>query len=297
MGVGFIAKMVAIIVKSAVNSKVGSELGKELIGTSIDGVSERSITEINNFISGKKSKLEHILSEEKMKEIYVAEENIDFVIAELKDLLSEVEITDGLFRECRYNPEKLKDILWNEYRRDKDIIENESDVEKGLDIVAETLIELVLESEEFEKDLIIHISNTVEDANIEIKKISDFMYKNYGSMNEEIQMILVIVQMILEQIQKNGIEKQKAQREIKSRTKEYSDKWNANMFLNNFDEWDENAGVNVKLKDVYIKDHLPHFIWGGNRKESSNLNVLLPQYIENTGENRMLLILELTWYR
>ena len=71
MGVGFIAKIVAIIVKSAVNSRVGSELGKELIGTSIDGVSERSITEINNFISGKKSKLECIISEKNMKKILV----------------------------------------------------------------------------------------------------------------------------------------------------------------------------------------------------------------------------------
>lgn len=34
------------------------------------------------------------------------------------------------------------------------------------------------------------------------------------------------------------------------------------MFLNDFSEWDENAGVNVKLKDVYIDEHLPHFIWG-----------------------------------
>lgn len=291
MGVGFIAKMVAIIVKSAVNSKVGSELGKELIGTSIDGVSEKGITEINNFINGRKSKIEHILSEENMKKIYVAEENVDFVIAELKHLLSKVEITDELIRVCRYNPEDLKDFLWSEYRRNKNIIENESDIEKGLDAVAETLIELVRESKEFENDLLIQISNTVDDANMEIQKISDYLHKNYGSMNEEIQMILVIVQMILEQIQKNGIEKQNAQRKIKSRTQEYVDKWDANMFLNDFNEWDEKAGVNVKLKDVYIKDHLPHFIWGGNENESTNLNTLLSQYIENTGENRMLLIL------
>lgn len=189
MGVGFIANMVAIIVKSAVNSKVGSELGKELIGTSIDGVSEKGITEINNFINGRKSKIEHILSEENMEKIYVAEENVDFVIAESKHLLSKVEITDELIRVCRYNPEDLKDFLWSEYRRNKNIIENESDIEKGLDAVAKTLIELVRESEEFEKNLLIQISNTVDDANIEIKKISDYLHKHYGSMNEEIQMI------------------------------------------------------------------------------------------------------------
>ncbi len=50
MDISFAVKIVTIIVKSAANSKIGSKLGKELIGASIDGVSERSIAEINNFI-------------------------------------------------------------------------------------------------------------------------------------------------------------------------------------------------------------------------------------------------------
>lgn len=72
---------------------------------------------------------------------------------------------------------------------------------------------------------------------------------------------------------------------IKSRTQEYADKWNENMFLNNFNEWDENAGVNVKLCDVYIDAHLPHFIWGGNAKKSENLKEYLSKYIMEKYEN------------
>lgn len=79
---------------------------------------------------------------------------------------------------------------------------------------------------------------------------------------------------------------------IKSRTQEYADKWNANMFLNDFSDWDENAGINVKLKDVYIEEHLPRFIWGNNNKISCDLKVLLSKYIlDNGGKNQMLLIL------
>lgn len=78
---------------------------------------------------------------------------------------------------------------------------------------------------------------------------------------------------------------------IKSRTQEYADKWNDNMFLNDFDEWDENAGVNVKLKDIYIDSHLPHFVWRCNEKESDNLNTLLFKYIVENNEKEMLLIL------
>ena len=78
---------------------------------------------------------------------------------------------------------------------------------------------------------------------------------------------------------------------MKSRTQEYADKWNANMFLNSFSDWDENAGVNVALKDVYIDEHLPHFIYKHGEKEFDNLDVLLSKHIMKTNENKMLLIL------
>ena len=78
---------------------------------------------------------------------------------------------------------------------------------------------------------------------------------------------------------------------VKSRTQEYADKWNANMFLNSFSDWDENAGVNVALKDVYIDEHLPHFIYKHGEKEFDNLDVLLSKHIMKTNENKMLLIL------
>ena len=82
------------------------------------------------------------------------------------------------------------------------------------------------------------------------------------------------------------------QREIKSRTQEYAEKWNRNMFLNDFSDWDENAGINIKLKDVYIEEHLPRFIWRNNNKISSDLRILLSKYIlDNGSKNQMLLIL------
>ncbi len=76
-----------------------------------------------------------------------------------------------------------------------------------------------------------------------------------------------------------------------SRTQEYANKWNANMFLNNFEKRDENAGVNVKLSEVYIDDHLPHYIWGENKNKSEDLKELLTEYIEEHNDNKMLLIL------
>lgn len=57
-------------------------------------------------------------------------------------------------------------------------------------------------------------------------------------------------------------------------------------------QWDENAGKNVKLRDVYIEAHLPHFVWRANKKETDGLKALLQKYTRNDYDrNQMLLIL------
>lgn len=78
---------------------------------------------------------------------------------------------------------------------------------------------------------------------------------------------------------------------IESRTQEYAKKWNNNMFLNDFDKHDENAGVNVKLSEVYLDKHLPHYIWGHNKRMNADLKEVLSEYINEKTENKMLLIL------
>ncbi|MBD5497439.1 MAG: hypothetical protein HDR11_06700 [Lachnospiraceae bacterium] len=73
---------------------------------------------------------------------------------------------------------------------------------------------------------------------------------------------------------------------VKNRTQEYADKWNANMFLNDFDKRDENAGVNVKLREVYLDEHLPHYLWGSNKNISNDIKDLLSEYIEKSESNK-----------
>ncbi len=78
---------------------------------------------------------------------------------------------------------------------------------------------------------------------------------------------------------------------IENRAKEYADKWDKNVFLNDFNEEDENAGVNIKLRDIYKEVCLPHYIWETNTKQSDKLRNLLTKYIINNNEKKMLLIL------
>jgi len=78
---------------------------------------------------------------------------------------------------------------------------------------------------------------------------------------------------------------------IKNRAEEYAQKWNKNVFLNDFNEEDENAGVNIKLRDIYKEICLPHYIWKTNTKPSNKLRNLLTKYLIDNNGRKMLLIL------
>lgn len=109
----------------------------------------------------------------------------------------------------------------------------------------------------------------------------------YMQLNQKLDEVILILNQ-----KKYDDESINAKQEIKSRTQEYADKWEANMFLNDFDDWDEN-GVNVKLSDVYKDDYLPRFIKVSDGKvfEFDNLGVLISKYILEHDKNKMLLIL------
>lgn len=78
---------------------------------------------------------------------------------------------------------------------------------------------------------------------------------------------------------------------IKNRAGEYADKWDKNVFLNDFDEEDENAGTEIKLSQIYVEECLPNYIWKNNTKSSDKLKNLLEKYVKNNSDRKMLLIL------
>lgn len=100
---GFAASVISVVLKSVVGEKLGDGLVKELTDITIDGISEKGVNDIRNFINEGKAKIENILSEEKMKLMKVPDENIAYVSAEIRNLLSRIDITDEVLRKCRYS--------------------------------------------------------------------------------------------------------------------------------------------------------------------------------------------------
>lgn len=110
----------------------------------------------------------------------------------------------------------------------------------------------------------------------------------YEQLNQKLDEVILILNQ-----KEDGNENSNINRKIKSRTQEYADKWNENMFLNDFDKRDQCAGINVKLRDVYLEEHLPHYIWKDNdeKEPSTDLKELLSEYINEKRDNKMLLVL------
>lgn len=251
--------IISAVLKSAVGDKIGNELANEVIGISIDGVSEKGIDKINDFINGEKAKIEQALSRKNMEFMDIPEESIDYVVSEVKDLCSEIEITDEVLRQCKYDSMNLSAFLWNKYcGHKKNHMEREKDIKKGLFNVSEALIDLVRESEVFEKDVLINISNAVDDTNVGLQKISEYMKENFGKLDDNSQMALHILRTVLEQIQKMNMQRNEAKSTIveekkfqNNKKQKYIENWNSRLFLhvNN----DENP---ITLADAFIMpDH------------------------------------------
>lgn len=275
---GIAASIVSAVLKVAAEDKFGSGLAGDLIGISLDEVSEKSINEIMDFINGKKSEIDSVLSKENMKSMGIPEEKIDYVVVEIKDLFSKITITDEVFRQSKYDRENLSVFLWNKYCECKDdYIECESEIKQCLSVVADASIKLVRNSETFEKDLLIQVSNSAENYNVAIQKISDHLEEDLGKLDVNIQMLLDMLRIILEHVQKDkeGIAAQKMKFQ-NSKTKKYIENWNSRLFLHldnddkpitlakafiipDFDIYCLNSRIGISRNDTF-EQVIEHFI-------------------------------------
>lgn len=184
---GVAVNIISAVLKSVVGDKIGNELANELIGISIDEASEKGINKISDFINGEKSKIERILSKENMKSMSIPEESIDYVVEEIKDLFTRINITDEVFRQCEYDSTKLSVFLWDEYCEDKGgYIECENSIKCCLNKIAQILIELLRESEGFEKDFLIQISNSVDDVRADEQEGFESLTERFIKLEENI---------------------------------------------------------------------------------------------------------------
>lgn len=120
----------------------------------------------------------------------------------------------------------------------------------------------------------------------------DVSNKNDEETHEKLDYVIEGIDNITEKI--NGTEKREIKHceiPIKNRADEYAKKWDENVFLNDFNKRDKNAGVNIKLNEIYLEKHLPHYVWKMIDEPLDDLKELLCEYTVDNDDKKMLLIL------
>jgi len=288
------ANMISAILKSVADDKLESGLIKKLAGISIDGISEKGINAITDFIDKGKSKIDNILSNESMKYMNIPEDNAGYMIAEIKDLFSGIEITDEILRQCKYDKMNLCAFLWNEYCENKDgYIECERGIKQCLFIVADTLIELEYESESFEKEMLTHISNSVDDIYAQMRKVSEYTQENRNKLDTGSQAMINILRMILEQIQKMNMKGNYTEnvivgnRKFKNNKKQdYIKNWNSRLFLHI-----DNDERPITLASAFIVPRFDYYFKVGRIKfsDKDSLTDAIEKFIEYNKTSNLLI--------
>lgn len=264
--------IIGIVIKSVFANKVQSELGNDLFGISVDSVLEKSASAINSFINSETVKMKQVLLKENMKKLDISEDNIDFVISEIKELLFTTKNLKELLVEYKYKAEGLQEYLWNKYSNSKNgYIECEHEIKKGLSVVTGELISLKFESDNFEKSLLVDISSSVSDINKELYKISVYLGGRFGNLDKNNQEILDMLREIFQQIRNSDKQNKYKKNPIFQNNKKqyYINNWNSSLFLhytNNENSLTlanvfimpdfkilENSKINFSKKDTFNK--------------------------------------------
>lgn len=252
--------------KAGVSGVVGNEIVQALADQGIDIGSDR----LSQYLEKAQKELSQVLSDKSLMKMNVPEDYMDYIKEEIKGLLRSISLDEDLFRNCHYDAKSLAEALYKKYKRQKkDFVECESEIQKVLYVMSEKAISLEKEREGFTEDSLVYLMKN-EDKKMKILHTLDEFMKTRITDSE------------------NGREPQRKKR-LPDRTEEYRRKWNENMFLNDFDEDDENAGVNIPLYKLY---QLPFYRLKNQKTDLSNLGERLDKCVQGQNiKNRMLLIL------
>ncbi len=117
---------------------------------------------------------------------------------------------------------------------------------------------------------IIHQGEKISEQQLQMDRHMQEGFKKSYQNEKEILKVTRDVKYSLDKMNRGKCYKTANKRSVINRAEEYAEKWNKNVFLNDFNEEDENAGINIKLREIYVEECLPHYIWKNNSKSLNN---------------------------
>lgn len=262
--IGFAVAALKSGVSGVVENEIVKELGIYTLGRGAD--------KLGQYLKKAQEELSAVLSDKNLEKMNVPRDQAAYIKAEIKELIQSVNIDEALFRNCRYDADSLAEALYKKYREQKFYsVEHEEEIRKIISIMSKKAIKLEKERDGFIEDILTDIANSKEDMMHLLRTILTILDEKSGTTDSERD------------------RKLECDKRLPDRTEEYRKKWTENMFLNDFDEDDEDAGVNIPLWQL----HQPTFYrLNGRDTDLQNLAERLDKCMQ--GENkksRMLLIL------
>ena len=214
--------------KAGVSGTIGNEIVQALADQGIDIGSDR----FSQYLEKTQKELSQVLTDKSLLEMNVPKDYIDYVREEIKELLRSISLEEDLFRNCCYDAKSLAAVLYKKYKEQKkDFVEYESEIQKVLYVMSEKAILLEKERDGFTADSLVHIMKNEDD---QIELLRKILHTLDELMKTEIM------------DSENGGGEQRGKR-LCDQTKEYPRKWDENMNLNDFNEGDDNLGVDISV--------------------------------------------------
>ena len=253
---------------------VSGALGKGIVQALADQGINIGSDKLRRYLEKSQKELSQILTDKSLLDMKVPKEYIAYVKEEIRELIQSISLDEDLFRECRYDANSLAEALYEKYKgQKKDFVEYESKIQKVLYVMSEKAILSEKGRDGFTADILTDILNNQEEQMELIRKVWSILDESMKNRTTYLE----------------NEQKQEQNKRLPDRTEEYYRKWNENMFLNDFDEDDENAGVNIPLYKMY---QMPFYRLKDQEKDLSNLGERLDRCTQGQDpKNRMLLIL------
>ena len=239
-------RLVVVALKAGV---MGDKIVQALSAQGLEIISDK----FKQYLKKTQNELTEVLKDKNLIRIGVPVEQTDYVREEIKTLIRDIQLNEELFHNCKYDAESLGGILYEEYRKQKSYTaEYDNLIREVLYILSDKVISQEKGKEEFLSSSLVYIMNSEDEQNKLLKEL--------------LQNMDVILKG--DSIDLTYSKELKYKKRLPDRTEEYQRKWNENMFLNDFDKDDEEAGVNILLRQLY---QLPFYKLKGQEKLLSNL--------------------------
>ena len=266
MNVGIMLAVAAL--KAGVSSVRVNKIVQELLKQGL----EISLDKIREYLQKAKEEVSAVLTDQSLKKMNVPEDKRAYIREEIMELIQKIRIDEELVYECQYDAGSLEKFLLKKYcKQKKNRVEYEGEIQKILLEMSKKAISLAKEEKGFIENILIHIESSEKEQTEQLREIRTKQDEILDKVHESKQ--------VIESEQK---------KRLPDRTEKYRKKWNENMFLNNFDEDDEAAGVNITLQELYEQ---PVYRWKDNEKDSFNLMERLKKHTQGDDPNRRMLLI------